>query len=291
MSIVIITISQIDAHGSVNDKINVESSTYSPKQVSLLLEKTKDQLDSIPEDAPNGSANGKLRGFLSKQTVVIEELLTFLEHSESLFAVSSKIARGLEEKKKELASLSNIHHSIQPEHPTKEELDSLTRKAKDLNKRILETKDEINRQDNFVKLAPETKYRAEERRQVALDLIHSLKNQISSTTNTDEKELLQTQLNTAEIEFQIGEKTLSSLKSNLDHIEEVHPLLAIDLQIKQKNLEALANKIKIYRKNYTKELETQHQKTEIILAQKVAQVVDAKDPKEKFKRSSTCWTF
>ncbi len=280
--IINITISQADTHGPTSDIDHQESPSYSLKQITLLLEKTKGRLDSIPGDAIEDSLEGKLRYLLNKQTVVIEELLSVLKQGESLFTVSSKIIQGLDEKKKELESLSNIHNPTHPEQPTKEELDKLTQKAKDLKKGILETKDEMYRQDNFVKLAPSTKSKAEERRQVALDLIHSLKDQIPSTTNTDEKELLQTQLTTAEIELQIGAETLLSLKSNLDRIEEVHPLLAIEHQIKRKGLVSLANKIKVYRKSYAKILKTQHRKTEMVLAQKVAQVVDAKDPKERF---------
>lgn len=282
ISIAVISMPQTDIHGSSNDNALQASSTYSPEQVSLLLQKAKDQIDSIPEDAPENSVEAKLRNSLNKQTVIMEELITVLKQDKSLFSVSNKITQGLEEKEKELASLSNISHTSHPEQPTKEELDKLTKKAKDLKKRILETKAEMYRQDNFSKLAPETKIKAEERRQEALNLIHSLNDQISSTIDTEEKKILQIQLTTAEIEFQIGAETSASLESKLERIEEVHPLLAIELQINKKHLVALANEIKIYRKCYTKELKAQHQKTEMVLAQKVARVVDAKDPKEKF---------
>ena len=72
---------------------------------------------------------GKLRYLLNKQTVVIEELLTVLEQDESLFSVSSKITQGLEDKEKELASLSDIHHTTQPERPTQKELDQLIKEC------------------------------------------------------------------------------------------------------------------------------------------------------------------
>ncbi len=284
IGIVTITMFQVEAHGSAdNNFVNVkENITYTPEQASLLLKTVEDRIASIPVDAPENSVEGKLKKSLNKQTVIIEELLTILKQGEFLFSVSSKITQGLEEKKKELASLTKIHQASQPEQTTQDELDELTRKAKELRKTILETKEEINRHDNFIKSVPETKDNAETKREEASNLIHSLKDQILTITNSDEKELLQTQLTTAEIKFQVESETLASLKSKLEQIEKVRPLLAIELQIMTKHLEALTDEIRIYGKCYAQDLETKHQKTKIVLAQKVARVDEAKEPKEKF---------
>ncbi|MCP4267317.1 MAG: mechanosensitive ion channel [Candidatus Brocadiaceae bacterium] len=279
--IVTITMFQVGVQGSTNDNSYQESSTFTPDQISILLEDTKGRLNDIPEDVHEDSMDGKLRYHLNKRTVVINELLSVLEQDETLFSVSSNITQKIEDKEKELAALSYIHNFTPPDQPTQEELDELIEKAKEMRNGILETKDEIRLHAKFIKSASDTKDKAEKRKQEALNRINSLKNQISSRTDIGKKELLQIQLITGEIEFQIGTETLSSLKSKLDRIEKVHPLLTVEQQIKEKSLEALANEIRSYRKCYAKELKTQHKKTEMVLAQKVALVVDAKDPKEK----------
>ncbi len=281
--IVTITISQIEAYGSYDDNSLLELSTYSPEQASILLEKAKNRIASIdPEENSTNSIEEKIRNSLKKQIKVIEEFLTVVNQDESFFSVSSEITKGLDEKEKELESLSYIQPASHPEQPTQEELDELINNAKALRNRILDTKDEISRHAKFVKSVSEIKDEAEKRKQEALDLIQSLKERVSSMTDLDEKELLQIQHTTAKIEIQIESEALLSLESKLGHIEKIRPLLTIELQIKKKRLEALAEEIKIYRKSYFQALKAQQHKTDMVLAQKVARVEEARDPREKF---------
>ncbi|MCP5004947.1 MAG: mechanosensitive ion channel [Planctomycetes bacterium] len=259
-----------------------DTPTRSLQQITLFLEKTQSRLESIPEEVPEESHEGKLRLLLKKQVVVIEELMSVLEKDETFFSISNKISQPLEEKEREFASLQSIQHEINPNQPNQEEFDALAKKTKQLRKAILDIKEEINRYDKLTRNAPELTDKAEKKRLEAEDLIPLLKEQILATANAKDKELLQLRLDIAEVESQIGSAVLKSLKSKLDRIEEVRPLLVIELESSDKRLVTFVKELEIYGETLEQGLKDKRHESEKVLARKVAQAAKADTPQKVF---------
>lgn len=269
------------AIGQEGSKATQKNSGVTLEEATLLLNKTKGRLEVIPEDVQEDSFEWRLMSSLKKQMILTEELIALSGEKAEAVTDPSEVERYLLNKQAELKSLSG-KEPLTITDPTRNEFDQLARQVKEQREKFLKVKEEINSYDDLQKLSPKQKEKAEEEKEKAQNLIVSLNDQILSEANTDEKELLNTQLTTAEIISQISSITLKRLKNRLNHMGQIRPALNVKMQIEKKRLEILEKELEFYSKAFEKELEEQHRKKEIVLAQKEAKLADATSPQEEF---------
>lgn len=255
---------------------------YSVEQTLLLLEKTNERLSSLPDPVTGSSFEADLKGLLIKDAAVLEKLIALLKQEEKQVYDYDNIIEEIKVKQDKLSSLSEPVEGIKIEHPTQEEFNQLTRKAKQHRENILEIKEKIRRNTLLVKSAPDKIKGFNSRKAETQNLINSLNNSILTETNDNNIDLMHTELAIAEAEQQITNASLRLLQNEINNVVLMRPLLSIEIQTEEKEFGNVSTLLKGYSQALELELKAQHHETEIILALKEEQAANAETPQERF---------
>lgn len=255
---------------------------YTIEQISKLLIETDERLKTIPEDVNEDSFNGRLISQLKKQKHNLEKLIALLRVERDQIPDFSNTTKELNARERELVEFSKENHTIVVANPTQNEFNQLTMEAIKHRKKIADLKEKIRNNNKVIKKAPEQKKRLDTQKTEAKNKTVSLVEERAAESDENEKALLDIRKTISETEEQICLALIRSFDNDINRLDQMLPLLNIELQIEEQRVKNISETMQTYSQTLKRELEEQQRQTEIVYARKEKQAEKAETPQEIF---------